>query len=46
MIDLYKIVNEVAPPVVDSVLNRRDSLAISEYCKSFSQKERELFLMA
>ena len=44
MIELYKIKNELAPPIMDLMLNRRN-MAVSEICKSFSQKERELFLM-
>ena len=40
VIELYKIKNELAPPIMGE-----PSLTISEICKSFNQRERELFLM-
>ena len=38
MIELYKIKNELAPPIMDSVLNRRN---ITYNFRNFSQKERK-----
>ena len=40
MIELYKIKNELAPPIMNSTL-REVLLIISEICKSFSQNERK-----
>ena len=44
MIELHKIKNELAPPIIDLTLNRKNIITISEIWNSFSQKERELFL--
>ena len=51
VIKFYKIKNELAPQIVDSMLNIEMLLTISEICKIFNQKERgrekerELFFM-
>ena len=44
MIELYKIKNELAPPIMDSMLNRRN-ITYNFRNLQESQKERELFLM-
>ena len=44
MIDLYKIVSEVAPPVKDSVLNRRNITCNFRMLQEFqSERKRTLF---
>ena len=45
MIEPSKIKYDLAPPIMDSMLNRKLFVIISEICKSFSWKERELCFM-
>ena len=45
MNELYKIKNELAPPIMDTMLNRRNITFNFRNLQSFGQKEKELFLM-
>ena len=45
MNELYIIKNELAPPIMDTMLNRRNITFNFRNLQSFGQKEKELFLM-
>ena len=45
MNELYIIKNELAPPIMDTMLNRRNITFNFRNSQSFGQKEKELFLM-
>ena len=45
MNELYIIKNELTPPIMDTMLNRRNITFNFRNLQSFGQKEKELFLM-
>ena len=46
MIEMFKIKNELALPIMDSLFERRNNLIISAIFKNFCLKEKELCIMA
>ena len=45
LIELFKIKHDLAPPIMDSMLNRRTIVITLKICKNFIRKEKELCFM-